>query len=71
MITLLTPVEILEISTIPHINPLVHILSSMRMNQIDHHLYSHSVSSINHLFELIWSPKSGRHTKETGTMIPK
>ena len=53
MLSFYAAMEVLIISSIPHIYAFVDIFSSVRMNQIDYYFHSQSVSSVNKFFELV------------------
>lgn len=61
--------EVLVISSIPHVNAFVNIFRCMRMNNIDDHLDSVFMSLINKLLELMGFSEAGRDTKEIGNVI--
>lgn len=71
MITLSITMEVLIVSTIPHINTFIYILSSMRMNNINNDLNVMFMRLVHKLLELMRLTKSRADTKKVSHMITK
>ena len=61
--------EVLVISSIPHVNAFVNIFSCMRMNNIDDHLDSIFMGLIDKLLEFVRLSEAGRDTEEIRDVI--
>jgi hypothetical protein len=59
VIALLSPMEVLIVSAIPHVNAFQHVLGRMGMHQINDNLDSHSMRLIDELLELNWRAEPG------------
>lgn len=71
MITFTLSMKILIISTIPHVDSFIYILSSMWMYNINDYLNSMFMSFIYQSLKLIWFSKAWRDTKKRRDMVSK
>lgn len=56
--------EVLIISSIPHVDTLIDVLGCMRVNDVDDHLDSVFMGFIDKFLELVWLSEPGRYTEE-------